>query len=516
MHNRKLDTYIEQFYGYTSFRPGQKEIMESILQRQDVLGVLPTGSGKSLCYELPARLLSGTTIVVSPLIALMIDQVKQLKANGMKRVVALNSFMDYAERQDVYRYLGEYKIIYISPELIQADQVLNRLKKIDISLFVIDEAHCISLWGHEFRPDYLKLSHVIKELGDPTVLALSATAPSNIQKDIIAALNRPNMKKHIYPIDKENICFSIQQVAHELEKIDFLTDFLQKHHVPTLIYFSSRNVCEQVAEQLSIQLTNRKVAFYHGGMEQMDRLTIQQQFMEDQIDIICCTNAFGMGINKPNIRAVIHFHLPSQIESFIQEIGRAGRDGEPSLSILLYAEHDQLLPRRIITNELPTKEQITVVFQQLKQLALQKQLLPKQVKEIEKMLGIEEIHWRFINYHLEKNDIIKNNQIIYQATHWQNVFEHIVDMRINRLNIKQNQLFAMLDWVHETDCLRESLYKGYQDTYDKPEQHCCSNCDFVLEQWEPPQALREIRTSHQDWQRKLKALLLIGENDETE
>src|SRR5690625_2458184 len=211
----KLETYLKNIFGWTSFKMGQREIISDILAGEDVLGVLPTGSGKSLCYQLPAQILPGLTIVVSPLISLMEDQEKQLKARGIKNVVAINSFLSYQDRQHIYNHLNQYKLIFVSPEILQQDALLNRLKVLTISLFVIDEAHCISQWGHEFRPDYLRLAKILTYFQHPPVLALSATASKDVQSDIISSLERPQMKKHIYPMERPNIVLYVKELENE-------------------------------------------------------------------------------------------------------------------------------------------------------------------------------------------------------------------------------------------------------------------------------------------------------------
>src|SRR5690625_4050779 len=236
----KLETYLKNIFGWTSFKMGQREIISDILAGEDVLGVLPTGSGKSLCYQLPAQILPGLTIVVSPLISLMEDQEKQLKARGIKNVVAINSFLSYQDRQHIYNHLNQYKLIFVSPEILQQDALLNRLKVLTISLFVIDEAHCISQWGHEFRPDYLRLAKIIEQLNHPPILALSATVTKQIEQDILLSLNRPKMNKHIYPINRENIVLNVKRVHNDEEKNTFIRKLLSNRRVPTLIYFSSR------------------------------------------------------------------------------------------------------------------------------------------------------------------------------------------------------------------------------------------------------------------------------------
>lgn len=514
MGKDSLETQLLTHFNYPSFRLGQKEIIQDVLDGNDVLGVLPTGSGKSLCYQLPAKLLSGTTIVVSPLISLMVDQVKQLKAFHFKDVIALNSFMEYKERRQVYRHLSAYKLIYISPELLQQSELLAYLKQIEVSLFVIDEAHCISQWGHEFRPDYLKFNQVISMLNDPPVLALSATATANVQKDIIATLKKSQMVKHIYPMDRENITLCVNKVENDQEKVNSIVQILSNYNVPTVIYFSSRKSTESVSDILSKNLPHLKIASYHGSMEQLDRITIQQQFMNEQLDVICCTSAFGMGINKNNIRLVIHYHFPPQLESFIQEMGRAGRDGGSSLSILYYSWKDKHIPSVMINKELPTEDELSFVFQRLQELASKQKRLPIDEEEIADMFQVNEIQWRFIHYQIEKNDIIKGNQIFYDKHVWQQAFQLINQHRENRYLLKQSKLTEMIEWMNEQHCLRKHLYQNFQHSFQIPTYQCCSNCGFTLSKWRPKQTMNKPNNLS-TWEDKLKALLLIGATNET-
>ncbi|MBP1969637.1 ATP-dependent DNA helicase RecQ [Virgibacillus natechei] len=503
-----LEEKLKTHFNYTSFRLGQKAIIEDVMSGKDVLGVLPTGSGKSICYQLPATLLDGVTIVVSPLISLMIDQVKELKAFHFKKVVALNSFMSPTDRKLVFDNLHTYKLIYISPELLQKEEVLGRLRQLHISLFVIDEAHCISQWGHEFRPDYLKLNSIIRTLKKPSILALSATATPAVQQDIISALNTPSITKHVHPMDRDNISFSVERVMDDKEKQSTIINLLSHYNVATLIYFSSRQATEDTAKILSEKLASKRIAYYHGGMEQGDRITIQQQFMNDQLDIICCTSAFGMGINKDNIRLVIHFHLPLQIESYIQEVGRAGRDGETSASLLLFSEKDIYLPKNMIKSELPSFEDLKVVFQQLQNLYKAGDQLPK--NGAENLFQISETQWRFLQYQFEKHGMIEGNNIIFHEENWRQAFQWINNHRAERTLLKENKLREMLQWIHESECLRKHLYKSFQSSYNKPKYQCCSNCGFSFTNWKPKQ--KNIKAIPEGtWESKLKNLLLIGE-----
>ncbi|NBJ70464.1 MULTISPECIES: RecQ family ATP-dependent DNA helicase [Clostridia] len=513
-HVDYLKQKLTDYFGYDSFRQGQLEIIDDILTGKNVLGVLPTGSGKSVCYQLPAMLLDGITIVVSPLISLMIDQVKQLKAKRWKRVAAINSFMDRKEREQVLQSLHTYQLIYVSPELMQQEMFQIRLKTLHVRLFVIDEAHCISQWGHEFRPDYMRLKQIIAHCNYPPILALSATATPKVQTDIIDSLGGLPFTKHIYPIDRTNMAFCIQKVEVEQEKVTILTEILQKYRVPSLIYFSSRQKAEEVAVTLASKL-NRRIAVYHGGMEQHDRISIQQQFMSDQIDVVCCTSAFGMGINKPDIRLIIHYHLTTQMESYIQEVGRAGRDGAASVSLLLYCNKDIQLPKFIISRELPEKHELVTIFQQLKLWYDQKKRLPLQEEEMTQQLNISEIQWRFIRYHLEKHGIIKQNQIYYHSKKWKKVYQQIDSYVVKRNKIKEAKLTHVLNWVHQTDCLRKHLYKEFQLSYHPATFQCCSNCGFSWENWNPPQKQTPDSMNY-SWQEKLKQKLLIGAIYETE
>src|SRR5690625_1627898 len=503
-----LENHLQNYFGLSHFREGQKEIITDVLTGKDVLGVLPTGSGKSLCYQLPARLLDGHTIVVSPLISLMIDQVKQLKANGFKRVVALNSFMSYEKRQHVYNHLANYQLIYVSPEILQQDYLLNRLKRLKVSLFVIDEAHCISQWGHEFRPDYLRLQNVIQQFNNPPILALSATVTPQVKHDILTSLNRPHMVKHIYPMDRKNIVLNIERTIDDLEKNNYLYELLKERYIPTLIYFSSRKATEQVAHFLQNKLPSHRISYYHGGMEAIDRLHIQQQFMNDQLDIICCTSAFGMGINKQDIRLVVHYHIPSQIESFIQEIGRAGRDGKESISIVLYHMNDLSLPKRLIENELPTNHQIVYIFNQLKNIYNNNKSLPMTEEQIVNTFNCDITQWRFLFYQFEKSGMINDNRIMYNYVHWEQSLQNIIKVKNDRLQYKYKQLDEMIEWLQADECLRKALYQKFQSSYTKLTKQCCQLCGFSIKAWQTSDRQLQQQDEH-NWKQRLKNMFFI-------
>lgn len=500
-----LYTYLKDYFQYDDFKTGQKEIIEDVLKNQDVLGVLPTGSGKSLCYQLPSLMREGTTIVITPLISLMLDQVRELKMRGIREVVALNSFISWHERQDIYKNLSHYKLVYISPELIQHKLLLEHLKKIHIPLFVIDEAHCISEWGHEFRPDYLRLKDILCQLGNPPVLALTATATKEVQEDILSILQRPNARKHIYSVDRPNLIFSVQTLKNEEEKLDHLIKLLSKFRVPTLVYSSSRLTCEMVVDEIRSKLPFLRAAFYHGGMDSVDRMTIQQQFMKDQIDIICCTSAFGMGINKQNIRLVIHYHFPLDIESYSQEIGRAGRDGLPSLGLVLYNPADYSLQKHIIRNRFPDQD----ILMPLKAFLIQNHGKTYQAvkSSLLSLVKDNEIHLRFLHYHLEKHGIINNNRIMKDEEGIKQFIQEISLHIHNRRKLKTNKLLDMLQWLQSKDCLRAYMNTYFHSNYEKVAQ-CCSSCGFSLNDWKPKQTKTAVKRPELSWQKRLSKLLL--------
>lgn len=508
--NKQLESILYTHFNYKQFRPGQKEIIESVLQGEDVLGILPTGSGKSLCYLLPSIILPYPTIVISPLISLMVDQVKETKAFHLKEVVALHSMLTFEERERILQNLHTFKVIYMSPELLQNERMTHLLKRMKVSLFVIDEAHCISQWGYDFRPDYLRLKDVIDDLGNPPVLALSGTITPEIERDILLELDRKKMRVLHYDTERKNIILSVERIEGKIRKDERLHQLISQYHVPTIIYFSSRARAEEVAKELQRLFPEKHIAYYHGELDPTSRLKIQQQFIYDQLDIICATSAFGMGINKPNVRLVIHYHLPSQLESFIQEIGRAGRDGKKSLSILLYERGDEHISLHLIDQEVPTEQEVRTFLNYLYVLARNRQVLSTSATQIATTLQMEEINVRLLLYQAEYFNLIKNSQIIYDLDKWENALTQIVSENEARRKRKRAKLQQMLDYVHEEDCLRTQLYKHFQSSVLKLGDQCCSNCSYnattILENKEKVKPIQS-----KNWQKELAYVLGIGE-----
>ena len=353
---------LKEVFGFDSFRAGQEEVIEAVLAGRDTLGVMPTGGGKSLCYQVPALMQDSLTVIVSPLISLMKDQVDSLLQSSVAGAATLHSGLTPEERWDVERKVrsGEIKMLYVAPERLRSLEFVLSLRRSGVGLFVVDEAHCISEWGHNFRPDYLFLPRAIRDLGNPPVLALTATATPRVQEDILDSLKMRSPKVVIRSFNRPNLTYRVLEAKQKQQKLPLILDAIRRSEPPGIVYATTRKECEELAASLC--RSGIEASAYHAGMAPEERSSVQERFMTDEIPVVVATVAFGMGVDKPNVRFVIHSSVPGSLPAYLQESGRAGRDGEHSHCVILYRNADIGRRKRFVTLDAAGEEEITSFF----------------------------------------------------------------------------------------------------------------------------------------------------------
>ncbi len=477
-----LSLELKRLFGLDTFNAGQEEVISRVLAGTDTLAILATGAGKSLCYQLPALLLPGTTVVVSPLIALMKDQLDMLRQRGFEHIVALNSTLSEDQELKAMAKVasGAIKIVFVTPEKLEDDAFLAVLKTLDVPLFVVDEAHCISAWGHDFRPAYLALGNAIAELKKPTVLALTATATPAVREDILVQLGIPNTKPIVKGFDRPNLRYEVKRADSESAKLKALKELFETGLEGTgIIYTATIKNALEVQKYLHDAL-NLPAAVYHSKLQKHDRVSVHELFMGEAIRAVVATNAFGLGIDKPNIRFVVHYDLPGSVEAYTQEAGRAGRDGALSRCILLYRMSDTRVQNYFLTGKYPDVEEVQKVFGTLEYFETQSGGVS--LTDLRKISQIPLTKLKVILALLKKGGFIvtasRSKYVLTAAAK-----EHR-DLVLNLANYEtkksydQSKLAMMLQYAETSSCRRKFILNYFGEDY---EREFCGECDNCLQ-----------------------------------
>ena len=477
---------LEKYFGFREFLDAQEEVITAIAGGSDALVVMPTGGGKSLCYQLPALLLEGTTVVVSPLIALMKDQVDALQRRGISATL-INSTLTPGEQRERIQALarGEFKLVYIAPERFRSRSFLEALGQSTIALFAVDEAHCLSMWGHDFRPDYFRLGQVLETLGRPLVAAFTATATPEVRRDILTHLALREPREFVAGFARPNLKLLITPVANEAEKYERLNALIREHKTG-IVYCSTRKRVEAVAETL--RLAKISSILYHGGMNDEEREKAQNEFMQGRRDIVVATNAFGMGIDRPDIRFVVHFDVPGSVEAYYQEAGRAGRDGEAATCDLLFNHADTRVQEFFIEGSNPPLEFITQTYEMLRREANEKHELQISIKEMALRLGDERSDMMISSslHVLDREGYIDRFDIPGKRVRGTRVLQPGVrgpQLKLDAAKLREKErrdrakLRMMIDFAYARECRQQAILRYFGES----DPARCGNCDICLE-----------------------------------
>ena len=491
----QLSDTLQTYFGYGEFRPQQEDAVQAAMEGRDVLVVMPTGAGKSLCFQLPAALSEGVTLVVSPLIALMRDQVDALNRRPEFAKIGcacLTSLQSPEEQYDLLRKMrqGHLKLVYVAPERFRSGAFMDALKSVKIARFVVDEAHCISEWGHDFRPDYLSLREVVETLGNPPLLAATATATKRVQQSIVANLGMRDPLVLVGGFDRPNLHFSVHRCKSDSEREDKLTRALPKLSAmggSGLIYVATRKQCEQIFELAGDALAKvgQTAGMYHAGLDADIRNQMQREWLDGERQVLVATNAFGMGIDKPDVRFVVHCACPDSLESYYQEAGRAGRDGRKSRCVILYHFADRRTREWFIDNEAMTVGDVERAFGQIRRHA-DSENTARLPKSWGMALDWSDMKGRLALGELERADLIKRvaqtgDAIVltlarpdFPPDARRQIAADLAKQRAERLR----RLDEIVDYCKTPYCRRRTILDYFGDRQEPaPTSFCCDNCD---------------------------------------
>ncbi len=490
---------LEQHFSFSSFREGQADVIRAVLDGRDCVVVMPTGGGKSLCYQLPALLFPGVTLVISPLIALMKDQVDALNARRIPATV-INSSISFDQQMSRLQAMtdGQFRLVYVAPERFRNERFVEALKGVQVSLFAVDEAHCISQWGHDFRPDYLRLRSAIDALEQdghrPQVIALTATATPRVRDDIAAQLGLHRPASFIAGFDRPNLMLRVEHCKSDKERTARAAQIIERSDGTGIIYAATRKAVEEVTHEL--KSLGLKVAGYHAGFGDAVRARVQDSFMSGELQAIVATNAFGMGVDKRDLRFVTHYNMPGSVEAYYQEVGRAGRDGLPSVCTLLFNYVDTRTHEFFIEGNYPEPDLIRDVYDCLK--GVNRDEIELTAREIAPRIGV-------------KNEMAINSALVFleKAGHIERVpgggtiklLDRVSRMllRVNwhdlskRRAAEERKLREMLNFAYHKDCLRQFILRYFGDR-KQPTNCRCSNCQPRVK-WKELSAAKELSQS---------------------
>jgi ATP-dependent DNA helicase RecQ len=472
---------LQNLFGFDAFRPGQFEAIQSLLSGRHTLVVMPTGSGKSLVYQLAGLYFPGVTLVISPLIALMKDQVDNLTRHGIPAVF-INSTLSVDEQNQRLHALAEgaFRLAYVAPERLRSMRFQQVLDGLSISLLAVDEAHCIVQWGHDFRPDYRYIAAALQQMDNPVTVALTATATPRMQEEIVQLLGLPSAERIVTGFDRPNLTFEVLSTRDVAAKLQALRDLLSSlRGGAALVYVATRHDAEEVAEFVR-EVCGLGALHYHAGLEVEPRTQIQDAFVTGELPIVVATNAFGMGIDRPDVRLVVHFTLPENLETYYQEAGRAGRDGQPARAVLLYAPGDRTLREWFIADSMYTPEDMRKLDHALRKSGRNE--LWKTTEDLAMAAGLTEVKVRVGLARLEMAGIVRRlgdagRSMLLRVDEWNDaVVQATSDWATAHRQREEEHLAGMIAYVESTSCRRRLLLDYFGEAATARAAQCCDNC----------------------------------------